>query len=171
MWLLRIWRKTDGRLTDAVFTHLSPIHPPGLALSIITLPSVFTLSLLHPLPNNSCPQPCACSPYTPFQSPPAFSSVQTSSKCSPLPLPLPASICLQVTHQSLTPNKHHLVASLRQPGQEPQLPEFVNVFHLERSPLVCVVPGSPGSSLTSLSQAQPISSPAHVLNSKNEPPS
>lgn len=52
----------NGRLTCAIFTHLSPIHPPGLALSIITPPSVFTLSLLHPLPNNSCPQPCAGSP-------------------------------------------------------------------------------------------------------------
>lgn len=150
----------------------APLQPLGLALWIIVPPSTYRRSLLNPLPNSPCALCClpllrqAPSPHQPSL------VAKHLQKFSPLPVVSPfrachslldflqADICLQVTHQSLTPNKYHLVASLRQPGQQPPLPAFINVFHLESSPLVYVVPGSLGSSLTSLNQAQLTSPPS-----------
>ena len=147
----------DERLTDVLVSHtcsqfillallcqLSPLLLSSLSPSFTLCPTILVLSPVRALP------PHPPSPHQPSLLRRPLQSVLPSSRTLPFlachsRLDIwQASICLQVTHQSLTPNKHHLVASLRQPGQQPPLPVFVNVFHLERSPLVHVLPGSPG---------------------------
>lgn len=123
--------KMDERLTNVLFSHI--------CFQFILLALLYQLSPLLPSRSPSftlCLTILVLSPVLPLP-PQAPSPHQPLLVCKPLQRGLPfltyhslldiwhANICLQVTHQSLTPNKHHLVASLRQPGQQPPLPAFV----------------------------------------------
>lgn len=129
--------KMDERLTNVLFSHiclqvillallyqLSPLLPSRspsftLCLTILVLSPVLPLPLQAPSPH----QPLlVCKPLQRVL--PSTSSLPFLTYHSLLDI-WQANICLQVTHQSLTPNKHHLVASLRQRGQQPPLLAFV----------------------------------------------
>ena len=140
-----VWGKMDKRLQVQhfhVFSCTSSSSWPSPFIS--TASPIFCLSLLHPLPNNPCPLRCAVPPSVAAHFPSAFSSVQTSAGLSFLTNHslldfLQPDICLQVTHQSPIPTCT-VSGSLRQRAQQPLLHAFANVFHLERSPLVYMIP-------------------------------